>query len=90
MNKIANRAWAGMVLAFALFIGMFVIVVRYFRDSEEWYMHHSNSAVYTNGSLNSGMIYDRTKGTQYQGQAFPEFMQKLIACGGLVNYINEQ
>lgn len=59
MNKIANRAWAGMVLAFALFIGMFVIVVRYFRDSEEWYMHHSNSAVYTNGRLNSGMIYDR-------------------------------
>ena len=25
----------------------------------------------------------------YQGQAFPEFMQKLIAAGGLVNFINE-
>lgn len=39
--------------------------------------------------FDSGMIYDRTKGTQYQGQAFPEFMQKLITAGGLVKYTNE-
>ena len=26
----------------------------------------------------------------YQGQAFPEFMQKLIAAGGLVNYTNSK
>ncbi len=38
--------------------------------------------------FDTGMIYNRTKGTSYQGQAFPEFMQKLIAAGGLVNYIN--
>ncbi len=38
--------------------------------------------------FDSGVIYDRTKGTQYKGQAFPEFMQKLIAAGGLVNYTN--
>jgi len=37
---------------------------------------------------NTGLIKDLTKGTSYQGQAFPEFMQKLIASGGLVNYIN--
>ena len=36
--------------------------------------------------FDSGIIYDHTKGTQYQGQAFPEFMQKLIAAGGLVKY----
>ncbi|MBP3412304.1 MAG: penicillin-binding protein [Oscillospiraceae bacterium] len=60
MNKIANRAWAAMVLAFALFFGLCTIVVRYFRDSEEWYLHHSNSAVYTNGRLNSGVIMDRS------------------------------
>ena len=59
MNKIANRAWAAMILAFALFFGLCVIVVRYVRDSEEWYLHHSNAAVYTNGRLNSGKIYDR-------------------------------
>ena len=38
--------------------------------------------------FNTGIIKDLTKGTEYQGQAFPEFMQKLIAAGGLVNYIN--
>lgn len=36
----------------------------------------------------SGKIYDRTKGTEYQGQAFPPFMQKIIDAEGLVNYIN--
>ncbi len=35
-----------------------------------------------------GVITDKTKGTTYQGQAFPPFMQKIIDCGGLVNYIN--
>ena len=40
--------------------------------------------------FDSGMIYDRTRGTEYKGQAFPEFMQKIIQAGGLVNYINEK
>ena len=38
--------------------------------------------------FDSGKIYDRTKGTEFQGQAFPPFMQKIIQAGGLVNYIN--
>jgi 3-isopropylmalate/(R)-2-methylmalate dehydratase small subunit len=38
--------------------------------------------------FDSGVITDKTKGTTYQGQAFPPFMQKIIDCGGLVNYIN--
>lgn len=38
--------------------------------------------------FDNGMIYDLTKGTEYQGQPFPEFMQKLIQAGGLINYIN--
>jgi 3-isopropylmalate/(R)-2-methylmalate dehydratase small subunit len=36
----------------------------------------------------SGKIRDLTKGTEYQGQAFPPFMQKIIDAEGLVNYIN--
>lgn len=36
-----------------------------------------------------GIITNKTKGTQFKGQAFPPFMQKIIAAGGLVNYINE-
>lgn len=38
----------------------------------------------------TGVITDKTKGTTYQGQAFPEFMQKIIDCEGLVNYINQK
>lgn len=40
--------------------------------------------------FDSGIIYNKTKGTQYQGQAFPEFMQKIIHAEGLVNYINQK
>lgn len=41
-------------------------------------------------NFDTGVITDRTKGTSYQGQAFPPFMQKIIDCGGLVNYINSR
>ncbi len=40
--------------------------------------------------FDSGVITDKTKGTTYQGQAFPEFMQRIIDCEGLVNYINQK
>ena len=39
--------------------------------------------------FNTGIITDITSGKSYQGQSFPEFMQKLIDAGGLINYINE-
>ena len=40
--------------------------------------------------FDSGVIKNVTKGTQFQGQSFPEFMQKIIAAEGLVNYINQK
>lgn len=40
--------------------------------------------------FDSGIIYDRTRGTQFKGQAFPEFMQKIIRAEGLINYINNK
>ncbi|MFV0361595.1 MAG: 3-isopropylmalate dehydratase small subunit [Suipraeoptans sp.] len=40
--------------------------------------------------FNKGIIYNRTKNEEYNSQPFPEFMQKLIAAGGLVNYINNK
>ena len=40
--------------------------------------------------FDSGMIYNHTKNTSYKGQAFPEFMQKIIQAEGLMNYINRQ
>ena len=39
-------------------------------------------------NFDTGVITDKTKGTSYQGQAFPPFMQKIIKEGGLINYIN--
>ena len=40
--------------------------------------------------FDSGIIRNLTKGTQFKGQAFPEFMQKIIASEGLINYINSR
>ena len=36
----------------------------------------------------SGVITNVTKGKSYQSQPFPEFLQKMIATDGLVNYVN--
>lgn len=40
--------------------------------------------------FDTGVIKNLTKGEQYTGQAFPEFMQKIIDKEGLVNYINQR
>lgn len=40
--------------------------------------------------FDSGLIVNLTKNKKYQGQAFPEFMQKIIKSEGLINYINEK
>lgn len=40
--------------------------------------------------FDSGIILNKTKGTSFQGQAFPPFMQKIIHAEGLINYINEK
>lgn len=39
--------------------------------------------------FDNGMIYNRTKNESYKGEAFPPFMQELIAAGGLINYMNQ-
>jgi 3-isopropylmalate/(R)-2-methylmalate dehydratase small subunit len=38
--------------------------------------------------FDSGIITDETTGKNFQGQAFPPFMQKIIDSEGLINYIN--
>ena len=40
--------------------------------------------------FDSGVITNKTTGEKFMGQAFPPFMQKIIACEGLVNYINQK
>ncbi len=39
--------------------------------------------------LDNGVIYNRTKGTSFQTQPFPEFIQKIITNGGLVASIQK-
>lgn len=40
--------------------------------------------------FDEGIIYNKTKGTSYKSQAFPEFMKKIMASEGLINYINNK
>jgi len=37
--------------------------------------------------LSGGVIENLTRGKTYLAQPFPPFMERLIACGGLVNYV---
>ena len=41
-------------------------------------------------NFDTGVITDITKNTTYQGQAFPEFMQKIIDNDGLIGYIKNK
>ena len=41
-------------------------------------------------NFDTGVITDKATGKSFQGQAFPPFMQKIIDCEGLVNYINQK
>ena len=38
--------------------------------------------------FDTGIIYNETKNKTYQGQSFPEFMQRIIKAEGLINFIN--
>ena len=40
-----------------------------------------------NVDFDSGVIVDETTGKTYQGEPYPEFMQNIIAKGGLINKI---
>jgi len=40
-------------------------------------------------NFSTGEIKNITKGETYQAEPFPEFIQKIINCDGLVNYVKE-
>ena len=40
--------------------------------------------------LSTGVIKNLTQNKQYQAESFPQFMQEIIASGGLVNYIKNK
>ncbi len=41
-------------------------------------------------NFDEGIIYNKTRGTQFMGQKFPPFMQRIIEAEGLLNYINQK
>ena len=41
------------------------------------------------GDFNTGVITDETTGKTYQAEPFPEFIQNIIAAGGLMNSIQK-
>lgn len=41
-------------------------------------------------NFDTGLITNKTTGKTYQGEGYPEFMQTLIAKGGLVKYIKSK
>lgn len=40
--------------------------------------------------FDSGMIKNLNTGEEFQGQAFPPFMQNIINAGGLIAYVNQK
>ena len=40
--------------------------------------------------FDSGVILDRTTGKTYHARPIPPFMQKLVAAGGLIEYVKQQ
>ena len=40
--------------------------------------------------FDTGEIRDLTQGLVFRAEPFPPFMQKIISCGGLVNYLKEE
>ena len=41
-------------------------------------------------SFEAGVIRNKTKKEEYKFNPLPEFMQKLLDCGGLINYIKKR
>lgn len=40
--------------------------------------------------LGNGEVVNTTRGNTYQADRFPEFMQKIVSAGGLMNYVKSQ
>ncbi|MDD5409036.1 MAG: 3-isopropylmalate dehydratase small subunit [Candidatus Omnitrophica bacterium] len=40
--------------------------------------------------LTTGAINNITQNKQFKTQAFPEFLQQIVECGGLINYIKKR
>lgn len=40
--------------------------------------------------IGEGLILNLSRGEQYRAAPFPEFMQRIVDCGGIMNYVRER
>jgi len=40
--------------------------------------------------MGEGLIRNLSRGEEYKAAPFPEFMQRIVDCGGLINYVRER
>lgn len=59
MNRIADRAWIVLLLAFALVAGMAFFVCEYAAEARDWALFDGSPHVYSSGKLSSGTLTDR-------------------------------
>ena len=52
--------------------------------------HAINAGDEVEVDFDNGIIKDLTTGQSFKGQAFPEFMQKIVQAEGLLNYIKQK
>ena len=59
MKKVTTRAYAALLLAALVILGMGVYVFRLVRDGGKWASFQANASVYSQGAINRGTVLDR-------------------------------
>lgn len=59
MKKVTNRAFAALLLAGLIVIGMGVYLFRLVRDGATWASFYANDSVYADGAISRGTVVDR-------------------------------
>jgi peptidoglycan glycosyltransferase len=59
MKKVTSRAYAALLLAALVVLGMGIYIYRLARDGGDWAAFYANESVYTDGKLDRGTITDR-------------------------------
>lgn len=59
MKKVTTRAFAALLLAGLVLLGLAVYLTRLVRDGGQWASFYANDSVYTNGAIDRGTVTDR-------------------------------
>ncbi|MCC8077024.1 MAG: penicillin-binding protein [Oscillospiraceae bacterium] len=68
MKKVKRRAWAALVIALAVALGMCVYVCRFANEHDQWVSFSANQHIYSGGALTIGTVTDRN-GVELAGSA---------------------